>query len=118
MSKYKLKSTGDKYPASDCRKYMKEISNAGFSSIEEISNKDSLRKTSTFKKIPYDKLREKQVETLKKLNSSSSNDSFLHATASEDETDEFTKVLKNNINNKKYSLYQNYALIGFFLITS
>ena len=46
------KSTGEKnkYPARDCREYMKEVSDAGFGSVEEISKEGRLRKTLTFKK--------------------------------------------------------------------
>ena len=103
VSKYRLmppKDTQDKnkYPAKECREFMKEISTAGFGTVDEISKEGSYRKTFTFRKRPYEELGESQHETLKRLhlheenykasfNSSSSSDSFLQATASDYESD-------------------------------
>lgn len=57
----------NKYPAKECREFMKEISNAGFGTVEELNKEGSYRKTYTFRKRPYEALGDSQHETLKKL---------------------------------------------------
>ena len=56
----------NKYPVERCKKFMKEVAEAGFGTIHEIQ-RGGLRKALTFRKRSYDELGNEQVETLKRL---------------------------------------------------
>lgn len=57
----------NKYPVEQCKKFMKEVSAAGFGAVKEVQKSGSLRKALTFRKRPYSELEYAQLETQKKL---------------------------------------------------
>lgn len=64
----KQSQSKNKYPVEQCKTFMKEVSQAGFGSIEEVQKvTGSGRKVLTFRKRPYDELGNDQLETLKRL---------------------------------------------------
>ena len=62
----KQSQSKNKYPVEQCKTFMKEASQAGFGSVEEI-DKGGGRKALTFRKCPYSELGNAQQETLKWL---------------------------------------------------
>lgn len=57
----------NKYPIELCKKFMKEVSAAGFGTVKEVQKSGSLRKALTFRKRPFGELENAQLETLKRL---------------------------------------------------
>jgi hypothetical protein len=57
----------NKYPVEQCKHFMKEVSEAGFGTLQEIQRGGSLRKGVAFRKRLYNELGDDQIETLKKL---------------------------------------------------
>ena len=54
----------NKYPVEQCKSFMKEVSQAGFGSVEKFQKSGSAL---TFQKRPYGELGNDQLETLKRL---------------------------------------------------
>jgi hypothetical protein len=98
VSQYRLMpatktSDKNKYPAKECKSYMKRVADAGFGIVREIEREGSFRKCATFYKRQLQDLGIPQRESLKKLKisdeqynssfSSSSDDSFMNTTDSQ-----------------------------------
>ena len=63
----KQSQSKNKYPVEQCKTFMKEVSQAGFGSVEEVQKSGSGRKALTFRKRPYSELGNAQLETLKRF---------------------------------------------------
>ena len=57
----------NKYPVEQCKQFMKEVSEAGFGTLQQIQTGGSLWKGLTFCKSVYSELDDNQIETMKKL---------------------------------------------------
>ena len=63
----KNSTSKNKYPVDECKRFMKEVSEAGFGTIHEVQKSGSLRKAYMFCKRPYGELGNEQQQILKKL---------------------------------------------------